>query len=96
MMPRQHRLGQIVKIAMAPFAPIFLPCRLGRISTLFRDRRRATVGTTNPVGPTQLANGFVTLDIVQQILKVDHRREIWVAAVQNPFSVPINPGRGEP
>ena len=72
MMPRQHRSRQIVKIAMAPFAAVFPPRRLGRVATLFRDRRRATVRTTNPVRPSQLANGFVALDIVQQILKLDH------------------------
>ena len=44
MMPRQHRLGQIVKIAMATFATLFLPRRLGGIATLLGDRRRAFIG----------------------------------------------------
>ena len=74
MMPRQYRLGQIVKRAMATFATIVLPRRLGGIATLLGDRRRATMGATDPVEPPQLANGFVALDIVQQILKVNHRR----------------------
>jgi len=67
---RQHRPGQIVKIAMAPFTPVFLSRRLGRIVTLLRHIRRPTMGTADPVRPAQLANGFVALDIVQQILKV--------------------------
>jgi len=83
----QHRPGQIVKIVMAPFTPIFLSRWLGRIVTLLRNVRRPTMGAADPVRPTQLANGFVTLDIVQQILKVDHRRGTWSAAVQNLFSV---------
>ena len=77
MMPRQHRPGQIVKIAMTPFTPILLPRRLGRVVTLLRHMRRSTMGAANPIRPPQLADGFVTLDIVQQILKVDHRRETW-------------------
>jgi len=51
MMPRQHRSGQIIKIAMTGFTPILLPRRLGGISTLLRDRRRATMGTANLAGP---------------------------------------------
>jgi hypothetical protein len=39
------------------------------------------MGAADPVGPAQLADGFVTLDIVQQILKVDHRRETWSEVV---------------
>jgi len=74
MMPRPHRLGQIVKRERATFATIVLPRRLGGIATRLGDRRRATVGSTDPAGPSQRANGFVALDIVQQILKVDHRR----------------------
>lgn len=96
MMARQYRSAQIVKIAMATFTTIFLPCRLGGIATLLRDLYRATVRTPDPVGPPQLANGFITLDIIQQILKVDHRRGAWIAAVQNPSSVAPNPRQGEP
>ena len=80
MTPRQHRLGQIVKTAMATFTMIFLPCRLGGIAPLLRDLCRAAVRTTDPVGPPQPANGFVALDIVQQILKVDHRWRAWVTS----------------
>jgi hypothetical protein len=70
----QHRPGQIVKIAVALFAPILLSRRLGGIATLPRDLRRATMRATDPGGPPQLANGFMALDIVQQILKADHRQ----------------------
>ena len=73
MMPRQHRPGQIVKIAMTGFTPILLPRRLGGIPTLSGQFGRVTVRAPDPVRPAQLANGFVTLDIIEQILKVDHR-----------------------
>ena len=71
MMPCQHRPGQIIKSAMTRFTPILLPRRLGRVVTLLRHMRRSTMGAANPVGPARLADGFVTLDIVQQLLKVD-------------------------
>jgi len=74
MMPRQHRPGQIVKIAMAAFTPLFLSRRLGPIPTLLCDRRRTTGRAAHALGPAQLPDGFVTLDIIQQILKVDHRQ----------------------
>ena len=59
------------------------------------DLRDATVWTPHPTGPAQLANGFVALDIIQQIWKVDHRRGAVVAAVENPFSVPPDIRRDE-
>ncbi len=74
MMPRQHRTREIVKVAMATFTTIFLPRRLGGIPSLLGDRRHATVRATDPFGPAQLTDGFVALGIVQQGLKVDHRR----------------------
>src|SRR5512143_311860 len=96
MVASQHRPGQIVEILMTAFTPIFLSRRLGRIVTLLRNVRRPTMRTADPVGPAQLANGFITLDIVQQILKVKHRRGTWSAAVQNLSSVAPAPCRGEP
>lgn len=87
MMPRQHCARQIVKIAMTPCTSLFLSRRLGGVATLFRDIRRDTMRTTDPVGPPQLANGVVALNIVQQILKVDHRQGSSVTAFRNSFSV---------
>src|SRR5512143_2063706 len=96
MVASQHRPGQSVKIVMAAFTPLFLSRRLGRIVTLLRHVRRPTIGTADPVGPAQLANGFITLDIVQQMLKVKHRRGTWSAAVQPLSSVAPAPCQGEP
>ena len=87
MMPRQHRLRQIIEVAKAALTTIFLPRRLGGIPTLLGELGRATAGATDPLGPTQLADGFIALDIIQQILKGDHRRGPSVAVVHNPSSV---------
>lgn len=76
MMPGQHHPGQIVEIAVTGFTLILLPCRLGGIPTLLGELGRATVWATDPVRPAQPANGFITLDIVQQILKVNHQGAI--------------------
>jgi hypothetical protein len=65
MMPRQHRLRQIIEVAQAALTTLFLPRRLGRIPALLGDLRRATVGAADPLGPTQLTNGFIALDIIQ-------------------------------
>lgn len=87
MMPGQHRPGQIVKTAMTGFTPILLPRRLGGIPTLLGEGGGAAVRAPDPVGPAQLANGFITLDIVQQILKVDHRGRTKGRGLENSFSV---------
>lgn len=86
-MPRQHRLRPIIEVAKAALTTLFLPRGLGGIAPLLRDCRRATVGATNPLRPTQRADGFIALDIIQQILKGDHRREPSVAVVHNPSSI---------
>jgi len=65
MMARQHRPGQIVKIAMTPFTPILLPRRLGGVTTLPGGFGCTAVRAPDPVRPAQLANGFVALDIIQ-------------------------------
>ena len=67
MMTGQYRSRPIVKIAMAAFAAILLPRRLGAIVSLLGDRRRVTMGTAYPAGPAQLTDGFVTLRACQKI-----------------------------
>ena len=75
MMASQHGPGQIVKIAQAGPTAVFLPRWLGRIMSLLRDQRRLAVGAKNTLWPTQLTECVVALGVVQQVLKVDHRRE---------------------
>ena len=81
---------------MAALTAILLPCRLGRIPPRLRHFRRAAVGTADPVRPPQRANGFVALDLIQRILKVDHRRGPSVAAVEHASSVAPDLRPGEP
>ena len=87
MMPRQPRLRQIVEVAKAAPTTLFLPRRWGRIPALLGDLRRATAGAVDPLGPPQQVNGFIALDLIQPILKVDHRRGPSVAVVRNPSRV---------
>ena len=94
-MPRQHRLRPTIEVAQAALTTLFLPRHLGRIPALPGDLRRATVGATDPLGPPQLANGFIALDIVQQILKVDHRGATKGRGLENSFSVARGPCQGE-
>jgi hypothetical protein len=75
MMASQHGPGQIVKIAQADSTAVLLPRRLGRIMSLLRNQRRRAVGAKNTLWPTQLTECAVALGVVQQVLKVDHRRE---------------------
>jgi|GEM_PF-4527128 len=93
MMPRQHRPGQIVKIAMTGFTPIRLPRRLGGVPTWSDPFGRITVRAPDPVRLAQPANGFVTLDIVEQILKVDHRGETGGKVFGDSFRVTPDPRR---
>jgi len=94
-MPRQPRSGQLVKRGMTPFTLLFLPRRLGGIPTLLREFSRATGGATYPVRPAQLANGLVALDLVQQIVKVDHRGGTRGRALENSFNVAPDRRQGE-
>ena len=95
MTPCQHGPGQIVETAMTGFAPILLPRRSGGIPTLLGDGAAAAVRAPDPVGPAQPANGFVTLDIVEQILKVDHPGGTQGRVLENSFSVARDPCQGE-
>jgi hypothetical protein len=95
MMPGPHRPGQIVKIAMTGFTPILLLRRLGGIPTLLGEGSGAAVRAPDPVGPAPLANGFVTLDLVQQILKVDPRGGTDGRGLENSFRVTPDRCRGE-
>jgi hypothetical protein len=96
MMPREDRPRQIVKVAITSLTAIFPPRRLGRIPPLLRHGDCAAVGTTDPVGPPQLANHLITFVVVQQVLKGDHHQGPSVAGVRNPFRVPANLRRRDP
>src|SRR5450759_4289677 len=52
---------------------VALSLRLGRIVPLFRDPRRVAMGTSYTLGPAQLADRLEALDVVDEVLNVDHR-----------------------
>ena len=52
------------------------------------------MGTVDPVRPAQLLEGFVTLDIIQQILKVDHRRKTFGRSGLEPVQCSPRPASG--
>ncbi len=72
-MAGEDRTGQVVEEFLTGLATVALPLRLGRIMTLFRNPRRVAMGASHAQGPAQLANRFVTLPVVDEILDVDHR-----------------------
>jgi hypothetical protein len=72
-MASEDRTSQVVEEFLTGLATVALPLRLGRIMTLFRNPQRVAMGASHALGPAQLANRFVTLPVVDEILDVDHR-----------------------
>jgi hypothetical protein len=70
----RHGPGQSVKVALAGPTAVFLPRVLGCIMPLFGDQRAFAVRTANTFWPPEVTNLVVALDLVQSILKVDHRQ----------------------
>ena len=72
-MASEDRPSQVVEEFLTGLATVALPLRLGCIMTLFRNPQRVAMGASHALGPAQLANRFVTLPVVDEILDVDHR-----------------------
>jgi hypothetical protein len=72
-MASEDRTSQVVEEFLTGLATVALSLRLGRIMTLFRNPQRVAMGASHALGPAQLANRFVTLPVVDEILDVDHR-----------------------
>lgn len=70
---REDRSGQVVKVALASRAAIFSARRLGRVMPLPGHFGRRTMRTAYSLRPAPFAYFVVTLGIVQQVLKVEHR-----------------------
>lgn len=51
MMPREHRVRQIVETPLALAAPVSLTMRFGRIVSVLDDLKRFTMRTTHPLRP---------------------------------------------
>jgi hypothetical protein len=65
--------SQVVEVSLTGLALITLTLRLGRIVTLFGDGRRVAMGTVDALRPSQLADGLEALEVVDEVLDVDHR-----------------------
>ena len=65
--------GQVVEVFLTSLALITLALGLGRIVTLFGDRRRVATGTGDALRPSQLADGLEAFEVVDEVLDVDHR-----------------------
>src|ERR1035437_4102169 len=72
-MASEDRPGQVVEEFLTGLALVALSLRLGRIVTLFRDPRRVAMGTGYTLRPTQLTDCLEALDVVDEVLDVDHR-----------------------
>ena len=77
---RKDRPSQVVKVAAASRAAIFSAQRLGRVMPLPGHFGRRTMRAAHPLRPASFAYFVVTLGIVQQVLKVEHRANILKAS----------------
>ena len=65
MTPGKDRPGEIVKVAPANLAAVFLARPLDRVMALLADRLGRAVRADDAIGPTQRAHGLETLLVVQ-------------------------------
>ncbi len=72
-MAGEDRPGQVVEVLPTVLAVIALSLRLRRIATLFRDPMGVTMGTSYALWPSQLADRLETLQVVDEVLDMDHR-----------------------
>jgi hypothetical protein len=72
-MTGEDRPCQVVEVFLTGLAPVPLTLRLGRIVTLFRDLSRVAMGASYALGPSQLADCLEALEVVDEVLDVDHR-----------------------
>jgi hypothetical protein len=68
----ENRPGQIIEIPAALTAVIPLTGALSVIAPAFLYVPGLTVRTLHPVGPAHLADGLITLVIINQLLQADH------------------------
>ena len=72
-MAGKDRPGQVVEVFPTGLAVVATSLRLGRIVTLFRDPRGVAMRTSYALRPAQLADRLKTLQVVDEVLNVDHR-----------------------
>lgn len=70
-MSSKNGVSQIIKMFVAVVTLITLTGRFGIIKAALDHMRRLTKRTLDAIGPAQLANGLITLRIIDEILDVD-------------------------
>src|SRR5262249_25546039 len=71
MMAGKDCVGQIIKALVTVVTLVALTGGFRVIKATLDDLRRLTRGARNAVGPAQLADGLITLHIIDEILDVD-------------------------
>ena len=74
MMAGKDRVGQIIKALVTAVTLIALTCGFRVITATLDDLFRRTRGARNAVGPAQLADGLITLHVIDEMFNVDHHR----------------------
>ena len=70
-MSRKNRVGQIIKAFVAVGTLIALACRFGVIKATLDNLRGLTSWAHDALWPTQLADGLITLPIIDQLRDID-------------------------
>jgi hypothetical protein len=71
MMSGKDRVSQIIKALVTVVTLIALTGRFRVIKAALDDVLRLTRGTPDAIGPAQLANGLITLHVIDEMLDVD-------------------------
>jgi hypothetical protein len=71
MMSRKDGVGQIIKAFVTVVTLLALTGRFRVIKATLDDLLRLTRGALDAIGPAQLANGLITLNIIDEILDID-------------------------
>ena len=70
-MAGKNRVGQIIKACVTVVALIALMSWFHAIKATLDDSLRRTRGARDAIRPAQLADGLITLDIIDEMLDVD-------------------------
>lgn len=82
-------VGQVIKIAVTGMAMIALTMALVIITTPLGHRRRVTPDAMKAVRPTQLADSFIALGIINEVINLQHKRSLldWNPFFKEPWRV---------
>jgi hypothetical protein len=72
MVTGEYRAGQVIKTTLTSLATVPLSMRLGVIKTTFDNLVGATVRAKDPISPSQIADRFKALGVINEILDIEH------------------------